>query len=63
MSQLITCMGGDFVVYVPIVRVRVALSNVDERGVRDRHKRWSQGFLAGGLVHGCGCPECEVEGL
>ena len=34
-SPLITCMVGDFVVYVSIVHVRVPLSNVDEGTVRD----------------------------
>jgi len=64
--QLITCMpvGGDFIVYdVSVVRDDVRIpSNVDERRARDLYGGWSQGFLAGGPLHGCECPERQVEG-
>ena len=59
-SQLLTCMGGDFVQIVVCV---ITASNVDERRARDLYGGRSQEFLAGGPFHGWVCPECGVEGL
>ena len=60
-------MGGDFVVYVSVmrvVRVRIA-SDVNDRRPRNIYRRWAEDLLKGGQVHACQCPECRirVEGL
>jgi len=49
-------MAGDYVVYISVVRVRVA-SNLSDRSSRNLHRRWSQELLDDGEFHGCECPE------
>ena len=56
-------MGGDFVVYISVVRVGVP-TRVDERRVRDIYGGWPQGFIAEEPpFHCCVRLECGVEGL
>ena len=50
-SQLITCLGRlDYVVYVSVMRMRIA-SDIGDRRPRDLYRGWSQ--LGQELLHGC----------
>ena len=60
-SQLITCVGGEIVVYVSVVYIRVPLSNVGNRRPRNLYRRWSEQLFEGGQFHAWSCGRPVVE--